>query len=147
MSLVKRGRGDLGDETSTVRLVHHENSKAAKVRIDKQAVKENTLRRLLSAGEAYQSVLRKAGPLEVEKILCESCHKRAYPAEASPSYSGNLVGECRFCSRRALCVDCWSTCRMCRMEACSLCSVKDYSQKDTAAVCLDCHRHNRFSRR
>lgn len=101
-----------------------------KLRIDDKA---RTLKRLMSANIVTTS--------NVEKILCEGCHKRALPAE--PDFSGNLTGECRFCSRRSLCIDCWSLCKICRLELCSLCSVKDYSQQDTLTVCLDCYRHRK----
>jgi hypothetical protein len=78
-------------------------------------------------------------------ILCESCHKRAPPAESenTPSNPTVLVGECRFCSRRNLCVDCWTTCMHCGLEVCPVCSIKDYSGRNTSAVCLDCKRYVR----
>ena len=105
------------------------------VRIDKVAVQELTLKRLMCAAQARpkeQSV--------TSLILCESCHKRAPAAESTDSWA--LVGECRFCSRRSLCGDCWGRCASCGMETCTLCSVKDYSGRETVAVCLDCKRHS-----
>lgn len=105
------------------------------VRIDQSAVKEMTLKRLMGAGKAKEERREHA-----ELILCESCHKRAPAAESADSWA--LVGECRFCSRRSLCVDCWARCASCGMETCPLCSVKDYSGRDTVAVCLDCKRHS-----
>lgn len=134
----KRALDSSGDSQTTVLLVNMEKT----VRIDKQAIKERTLKRLMSAGEAYRMSVESTR-LEIEKILCEGCHKRAYPAEADSGYCGNLVGECRFCSRRSLCRDCWATCKICRLELCSLCSVKDYSQKDTQTLCLDCYRQRK----
>ena len=109
------------------------------VRIDKEAVKQMTLKRIMEASAAMRlAVIENPARENFEKILCEGCHKRANRAEGS---SSSLVGECRFCSRRNLCVDCWSTCKQCGMEVCPLCSVKDYSNRDTVSVCLDCKRH------
>lgn len=104
------------------------------LRVDVQGVKDLTLKRLMAAGAAERT---KEVP---SLILCEGCHRRAPPAE-SPCDSWALVGECRFCSRRNLCIDCWTRCASCGMETCPLCSVKDYSGRDTVAVCLDCKRH------
>lgn len=109
------------------------------VRIDPHAVQEMTLKRLMAAGHSSKSRSVRSESSGV-MILCEACHKRAPPAESSDSYA--LVGECRFCSRRSLCVDCWTRCASCGMETCPLCSVKDYSGADTVAVCLDCKRHH-----
>lgn len=109
------------------------------VRIDKHAVQENTLKRLMAAGSGKASLRPPESCISL--ILCEGCHKRAPPAE-SPDDSWALVGECRFCSRRSLCIDCWTRCASCGMETCPLCSVKDYSGRDTVAVCLDCKRHH-----
>ena len=109
------------------------------VRIDKEAVKQQTLKRIMQASAAMRLAVIENHPKEhVELILCEGCHKRAQRAEGP---SSSLVGECRFCSRRNLCVECWSTCKQCGMEVCPLCSVKDYSSRDTVSVCLDCKRH------
>jgi hypothetical protein len=107
------------------------------VRVDPLAVQEQTLKRLMAAGQARAAPSRTTG---ISLILCEGCHKWAPPAE-SPNDNWALVGECRFCSRRSLCVDCWTRCASCGMETCPLCSVKDYSGRDTVAVCLDCKRH------
>lgn len=103
------------------------------VRIDKSALRQLTLKRIMSAAASFEMK-------EPQLILCEGCHRRAPPAEL-PAGSGALVGECRFCSRRSLCNECWSLCAKCGMETCPLCSVKDYSARDTVAVCLDCKRH------
>ena len=120
-------------------------------RVDTSLVKEMTLKRIMNAGQVYRSKL----PLhpinipqpQVELILCEGCHKRTSPAELNVSSSSALVGECRFCSRRSLCADCWSLCAVCGWETCPLCSVKDYSSRETVAVCLDCKRHKPALRR
>jgi hypothetical protein len=129
MSLCKRPRDDVGCG---------EQIKA--VRIDTVAVQHATLKRIMAAGQEKP----RARQLDVDVgrilILCEGCHKQAAPAESSDSYA--LVGECRFCSRRNLCIDCWTRCASCGMETCPLCSVKDYSGRDTVAVCLDCKRHH-----
>ncbi len=110
------------------------------VRIDKEAVKQQTLKRIMQASAAMRlAVIENPAKENFEMILCEGCHKRAHRAEGP---SSSLVGECRFCSRRNLCVDCWSTCKQCGMEVCPLCAVKDYSNRDTVSVCLDCKRHS-----
>jgi len=116
------------------------------VRMDKETIKELTLKKIMSASAAMRSVVSVSNTFglietqqEEEWILCEGCHKRA--PRARPLDTSALVGECRFCSRRNLCGDCWSLCKQCGMEACPLCSVKDYSSRDTAVVCLDCKRH------
>ena len=101
------------------------------VKVDKAGL---TLKKIMTGGFSLRMMNRES---TVELILCESCHKRA----PRPSGGGIFVGECRFCSRRSLCVDCWSTCKLCGMETCPLCSVKDYSERETAAICLDCKRH------
>ena len=134
MSVVKRGLDDCSG-SQTVVLSQNRLGGNKTVRIDKEAIKQRTLKKLMSAGEIYRSSVQIG---EAEKILCEGCHKRAPPAVGS---HGSLVGECRFCSRRTLCVDCWSMCKLCGMEVCSLCSVKDYSQKDTVILCLDCYKN------
>ena len=103
------------------------------VKVDKGGL---TLRKIMTGGMSVKTV-RSEMRFE-DLILCESCHKRGI----APTGSGVLVGECRFCSRRSLCIDCWSTCKLCGLETCPLCSVKDYSERDTAAVCLDCKRHH-----
>lgn len=112
----------------------HDPAGLKNVRIDKSTIRELTLKRLMSAGHADSKI--KSAPL----ILCEGCHRRAPPAESACPAA--LVGECRFCSRRTLCVECWSLCAKCGMETCPLCSVQDYSGRDTVAVCLDCKRHS-----
>ncbi len=110
------------------------NETATKVvRIDKGAM---TLKKIMSAVVEVKEV----PPPSL--ILCESCHKRAPPAEKDACASALiLVGECRFCSRRSLCAECWTTCMHCGLEICPLCSVKDYSGRCTSAVCLDCKRY------
>jgi hypothetical protein len=128
LCLSKRRREDLADDAGGKTL-----------RIDKLAVQELTLRRIMAAGHSKS---RDSLPsVEPSFILCEGCHKRAPPAEATIENNWSLVGECRFCSRRSLCVDCWARCASCGMETCPLCSVKDYSGRDTVAICLDCKRH------
>lgn len=114
---------------------------AKNIRIDKAGIQEQTLKRLMAAGCAKRPQAS-SSTSGASLILCEGCHKRAPPADSScSSDSWALVGECRFCSRRSLCIDCWARCASCGMETCSLCSVKDYSGRDTVAVCLDCKRH------
>lgn len=114
-------------------------------RIDTSLIKELTLKKIMNAGQVFRYKISQMNPLQpnnptVELILCEGCHKRAPPPESSAGTA--LVGECRFCSRRSLCSDCWGTCCMCGMEVCPLCSVKDYSGRETVPVCLDCKRHS-----
>jgi hypothetical protein len=134
---VKRRRDDEGTEPLT--LIQKN------VKIDKETIKQLTLKKIMNASAVMRNaVSAKASFAESEVrqedwILCEGCHKRAPRARSTDSLS--LVGECRFCSRRNLCDDCWSVCKQCGMEACPLCSVKDYSGRDTAAICLDCKRH------
>ena len=67
-----------------------------------------------------------------ESILCESCG-RARLAPLAP-----LTGICRFCSRGRVCGDCAAFCDRCGSECCTVCSVKDYSARETVVVCLDC---------
>jgi len=121
----KRRRDD-----SSPLLLHVQPTKS--VRIDKGQL---TLKRIMSAGHGPPTEFPSLS------ILCEGCHRRAPPAEPLLSSSA-LVGECRFCSRRSLCRECWSLCAKCGMETCPLCSVQDYSGRDTVAVCLDCKRHS-----
>ena len=130
----KRGRDDTGVAVA---------AEGKAVRIDKGYIKELTLKKIMAAGTIYKASVQAASfitPMPVPLILCEACHRRAPSAEPAGG-SPSLVGECRFCSRRSLCTDCWSMCSMCGMETCTLCSVKDYSSRDTVAVCLDCKRH------
>ena len=103
-----------------------------RTKMDDKGVALNTLQRLMSAGSNVKP-LNPFAQLST-LVLCEACHKRKSPAEQSALN----IGECRFCSRRTLCGDCAGVCAFCGFETCSVCSTKDYQQKATVIVCLDC---------